>query len=101
MLHAMAQAEPTVSDSSIDTFEGLQQRLGTALEVNKPGSGTPHVVIMLPSLGLGESFLPHYANRIHVLEHRYLVACLTLVRIPGCEVVFVASQDPGSEVLDY
>jgi hypothetical protein len=101
MLHAMAQAEPTVSDSSIDTFEALQQRLGSALEVNKPGSGTPHVVIMLPSLGLGESFLSHYANRIPVLEHRYLVACLMLVRIPGCEVVFVASQDPGSEVLDY
>jgi hypothetical protein len=57
--------------------------------------------MLLPSFSVGESLLSHYANRIPALEHRYLVACLVLLRIHACEMVFVASQDPGAEILDY
>jgi hypothetical protein len=82
-------------------FEDLQAALGPALAANRPGSGTEHVVIALPSYSLGESLLAHYASRIPALEHRYLVAFLMLHRIPTCELVFLGCQPPDPEVLEH
>lgn len=50
---------------------------------------------------MGESLLAHYAARLPALEHRYVVVLGMLQRIPGCELVFVGSQHPGPEVVDY
>ena len=83
------------------TFEDLQAGLGAALALNRPGSTTEHVMVVLPSFSLGESLLAHYADRIPALEHRYLVVLSVLARVESCEMVFVGSQDPGDEVLDY
>jgi len=85
----------------VRTFEELQAGLGSALALNKPGSTTEHVLVVLPSFSLGESLLAHYADRIPALEHRYLVVLSVLARIESCEMVFVLSQHPGTEVLDY
>ncbi len=102
MLQAMAELDDALTDlAGLESFEALQERLGPAWAANKAGSGTPHLVMLLPSFSVGESLLSHYANRIPALEHRYLVACLVLLRIHACEMVFVASQDPGAEILDY
>lgn len=68
---------------------------------NRPGSGIPHVFVVLPSYSVAETLLAHYAARIPPLEHRYLVACLVLGRIETCELVFVTCQDPGPEILDH
>jgi hypothetical protein len=78
----------------------LQRRLGTVWSMNRPG-GPPHVLVVLPSFGLGESILSHYADRIPALEHRYLLATLMLPRFERCEMVFVCSQAPSAEVVDY
>lgn len=83
------------------SFEQLQSGLADALAVNVPGSPTEHVVVVMPSYSVGESLLAHYAARIPALEHRYLVVLSMLQRIPGCHLVFVGSQAPASEVLDY
>jgi hypothetical protein len=85
----------------VRSFEELQAGLGAALSLNAPGSTTEHVLVVLPSFSLGESLLAHYGDRIHALEHRYLVTLAVLARVESCEMVFVGSQDPGSEVLDY
>jgi hypothetical protein len=85
----------------VETFDAVQGRLAVALASNRPGSDLDHVVIALPSYSVGESLLSHYADRIPVLEHRYLVSALMLGRLPRCQLVFVASTDPGPEVLDY
>jgi hypothetical protein len=55
----------------------------------------------MPSFSLAPSILAHYGTRIAALEHRYLVTMFMLARIPGCELVFVCSEDPGEEVLEY
>ncbi|GAB2684405.1 peptide ligase PGM1-related protein [Kribbella swartbergensis] len=78
----------------------LQGRLGTVWSMNRPG-GPPHVLVVLPSFGLGESILSHYADRIPALEHRYLLATLMLPRFERCEMVFVCSQEPSPEVVEY
>src|SRR6266540_4371249 len=78
----------------------LQGRLGAAWSMNRPG-GSPHVLVLLPSFSLGESLLSHYASRIPALEHRYLLATLMLPRFESCELVFICSEAPSSEVLDY
>ncbi len=83
------------------SFEELQAGLGPALALNTPGSTTEHVLVVLPSFSLGESLLAHYADRIPALEHRYLVVLSVLARVESCEMVFVGSQHPGAEVLDY
>lgn len=83
------------------SFDGVQRRLPTALAANRPGSDVDHVLVALPSYSVGESLLSHYADRIAVLEHRYLVSTLLLGRLHRCRLVFVASQHPGEEVLDY
>jgi len=85
----------------LNSFAEIQGRLPIALAANRPDSATDHVVVALPSSSVGESLLSHYQDRIPVLEHRYLVAALMLGRLPQCELVFVASRDPGREVLDY
>jgi len=85
----------------VEEFALLQKRLPDAWAANTTGSTTPHVVIALPSFSLGETILSHYAPRIPALEHRYLLSCLMLPRIPGCELVFVSCASPAPEVLDY
>ena len=85
----------------METFEGLQQRLGPTLELNRPGRDDPHVLIALPSFSVGESMLSHYADRIPSLEHRYLLAALMLGRIPGCEMIYLSCADPGDDMIDY
>jgi hypothetical protein len=82
-------------------FTQLQARLGAVLAANKPGSDVEHVLVGLPSYSVGESLLSHYAERVHALEHRYLVAALMLSRIPACRFVFICSVHPGQEVVDY
>lgn len=82
-------------------FAQLQDRLGSALALNTPDCPVPHVLVALPSFSVGESLLSHYADRIPALEHRYLLSLLLLPRIPSCEIVFVSSEAPAREVLDY
>ena len=84
-----------------DAFAALEARLGAALEANRPGSTTPHVMIALPSYSVSESLLSHYGNRIPSLEHRYLNAIVIPVRIDTCEMVYVSTRPPQPEVLDY
>jgi hypothetical protein len=59
------------------------------------------VVVALPSYSVGESLLSHYQDRIPALEHRYLVSQLVLHRLEHCHIVFVASQRPAEDVLNY
>lgn len=79
----------------------LRRTLGPAWTANKPGSTIPHVLVVLPSFSVGESLLAHYAPRIPALEHRYLLSCLLLPRLPCCELVFLTCQHPGKVILDY
>lgn len=90
-----------VQDGAGVEFAELQARLGPALDANSAGSGTPHVLVAMPSYSVGESLLSHYADRIPALEHRYLLSSLVLARIESCEFVFVTSQEPEPEVLAY
>lgn len=76
-------------------------RLAVALTANSPGSTTDHVLIGMPSFGLGDITLEHYASRIGALEHRYLVSVLIAGRIPSCEVIYLCSRHPGDAVVDY
>lgn len=85
----------------MEQFEQLQERLGQALALNQPNVTNDHVLVALPSYSVGESLLSHYVDRIPALEHRYLLASLLLNRIGSCELVFVSSETPSSEVLDY
>ncbi|TDO36415.1 hypothetical protein EV643_120147 [Kribbella sp. VKM Ac-2527] len=81
-------------------FAELQRQLGPVWAMNRPG-GAPHVLVALPSFSLGETILAHYTSRIPALEHRYLLASLMLPRIETCEMVFVCSQAPVPEFVDY
>lgn len=83
------------------TFPELQARLAEACAANRPGSGVPHTVVLLPSFSIGESLLSHYADRLLALEHRFLVGQLMLHRIRDCEMIFICSEPPAPEVLDY
>ena len=82
-------------------FAALQQRLADAWLANQPGSTIDHVVLLMPSHSVADSLLTHYAPRVGALEHRYLLAQLLLPTYPGCELIFVLSQEPEPEVLDY
>lgn len=75
-------------------------RLAAALEAGRSGSGVPHVVVDLPSLSLSEPLLSHYADRVFVLEHRYLLEAAMLARQPDAEMVFLCSVAPSDVVLD-
>lgn len=87
--------------SAPSRFASLQERLAPAWEANRIGSDVPHVMVALPSYSIAETLLEHYGERIAPLEHRYLVACLSLPRYRNCEMVFVTCQDPEPEVLDH
>lgn len=82
-------------------FVNSRSRLARAIRANRPGSSTPHSVVVLPSYSVGDSLLAHYAHRIPALEHRYLLMLLSLPRIAASQVVFVTSLRPEPEVLDY
>jgi hypothetical protein len=85
----------------VDGFAALQAKLGPALEANRPGSVTPHVMIALPSYSVSESLMSHYSDRIAVLEHRYLNAVVIAGRIDSCEMVYVSTRAPLPEVVQY
>ena len=82
-------------------FDSLQMSLNRAVSLNRPGQNWPHVVVVLPSLSLGEAVLAHYGPRLPALEHRYLAAFFLLHRIPNCEVIYVSTLAPSEDVLDY
>lgn len=82
-------------------FFNSRSRLARALAANRPGSSTPHSVVVLPSYSVGDSLLEHYGHRIPSLEHRYLLMMLSLPRISASQIVFVTSLAPTPEVLDY
>lgn len=82
-------------------FDRLQASLNRAVALNRPGQTWPHVVVVLPSLSLGEAVLAHYGPRLPALEHRYLAAFFLLHRIPNAEMIFVGTLAPAPEVLDY
>jgi len=83
------------------TFEQLQADLGAAMAANRPGSGTPHVVIALPSHSVGEALLSHYGARVLALEHRFLLSSLPTHRLPDAEWIYISSLAPTAEVVDY
>ncbi len=82
-------------------FDTLQAGLNRAVALNRPGQDWPHVLVVLPSLSLGEAVLAHYGARLPALEHRYLASFFMLHRIPNCEIVHVSTLAPAPEVLDY
>jgi hypothetical protein len=79
----------------------LQQDLADAWALNRHGSAAQHVLVMLPSFSLAPTILGHYAPRLAALEHRYLLTSLMLEHMPGCQVVYLCSEKPAPEVLDY
>ena len=83
------------------SFEELQAQLGRVWALNRPGTGVEHVLVALPSFSVSETLLAHYATRIPALEHRYLLAQLMLHRIEACEMVFLGTQEPGDDVIEY
>jgi hypothetical protein len=85
----------------VQGFDTLQAALGRAVALNRPGQDWPHVLVVLPSLSLGEPVLAHYGPRLPALEHRYLASFFMLHRIPNCEIVYVSTLAPAPEVLDY
>lgn len=85
----------------VDAFSALQAKLGPALQANRPGSTTPHVMIALPSYSVSESLMSHYGDRIAVLEHRYLNALVIAGRIEACEMIYISTRAPLPEVVQY
>lgn len=84
-----------------EAIDALQAKLGAALQANREGSTTDHVLLVLPSYSVGECLLSHYADRIKSLEHRYLNALLVSARIPACEIVYTSTVRPEPGVLEY
>ncbi|RHW22743.1 hypothetical protein D0Z08_31300 [Nocardioides immobilis] len=82
-------------------FSALQADLAEAWLANLPGSDADHSLIALPSHSVAESLLAHYGPRVRALEHRYLVVYLMLHRVPHCELVFLCTQQPDHEVIEY
>lgn len=83
------------------TFTQLQAGLGPALAANREGSGTPHVVIALPSYSASASLLEHYGDRILALEHRYLLGTLMTHRLEHVDLALLSSIAPTGDVLAY
>lgn len=75
--------------------------LALARAANRPDSQTPHTVVVLPSYSVGPSLLEHYAGRLPVLEHRYLLWLLSLPLVPTSRIIFVTSVRPAHQVIDY
>jgi hypothetical protein len=86
---------------TVQSLTDLQRRLDPDWLADQPEADTESVIVVLPSHSLGGSLLSHYVQRIPALEHRYLVAYLSLHRLPNCEIVYLCSQAPNPEVLDY
>jgi PGM1 C-terminal domain len=86
---------------SVMDNRAISRGLGDALLANSHGSTTDHVLIAMPSFGLGDVTLEHYASRIGALEHRYLFCALIAARIPGCEIIYLCSRHPGPEAIEY
>ncbi len=82
------------------SFDDLQRDLHDAWSACHTAD-TDHVLVVLPSISLVGTVQTHYAARIPALEHRYLLNMLMLPHAPRCEMVFVCSREPASEVLDY
>jgi PGM1 C-terminal domain len=95
------QHEIRVGEFLMRDFTLLQRRLVSAWRLSRPPGGTEHVRVVLPSYSLGASALRHYAHRLPALEHRFLVEILQLARVEACTLVYVFSQAPGAEVIDY
>jgi hypothetical protein len=87
--------------SNVKTFAELQAGFGPIWELNRPGQTAPHAVIAFPSFALGETILAHYATRLAALEHRYLLAMFMMNRMPNCRFVYLSTEEPATEVLDY
>jgi hypothetical protein len=83
------------------TFVSHTQRLARARAASRPGSCTPHTVVVLPSYSVADSLLRHYADRLLELEHRHLLHLLMLARVPAAQMVFVTSARPSRQVVDY
>ncbi len=83
------------------SFEELQAELGPLWEMNRPGGQGDHVLIVLPSFGLGKSMLAHFAAQLPALEHRYLTTLPVLHRIPNCRIIYLCTESPSEEVLSY
>lgn len=79
----------------------LQRRLASVWRLSRPPGGVEHVRIILPSFNLGTSASEHYARRLPALEHRYLVEILQLARVDACTLLFVLTEPPEAEVIDY
>jgi hypothetical protein len=77
------------------------ERLARARSANRPGSGVPHTIVVLPSYSVSPSLLARYGPRIPALEHRQLLTMLTLPLVPESEIVFVTSASPTDRVLEY
>lgn len=82
-------------------FVDSSPALARARSANRPGSRTPHTVVVLPSYSVSGSLLEHYAGRIPVLEHRYLLWLLSLPHVPASQIIFVTSVRPARQVIDY
>jgi len=83
------------------SWNEVQGRLAEALRADRPGSGTEHVLISIPSMNLSSTLLKHYVDRLPAMEHRYLLGVCTLARLPECEIVLVCSSSPAPEVVEY
>jgi hypothetical protein len=86
---------------TVQNLADRHEKLGAAWLANQADTDTEHVVVVLPSHSVAGSLLSHDAQRIPALEHRYLVAYLLLHRFQHCEIVYVCSQAPEPDVLDY
>ena len=76
-------------------------KLAPALKANTAGGSQSHVLVVLPSFSVSETLLSHYGPRIPALEHRYLLAYFLLHPIKSCEMVYLSTEAPDHEVLDY
>jgi len=83
------------------SFDELQAGLGAALAATRPGRGHPHVVLVVPSHGVGDSLLAHYGARIMALEHRFLVSGLATHRPGNGHCLVVGSVAPSRVVVEY
>jgi hypothetical protein len=76
-------------------------KLKPALEANAAGGSQSHVLVVLPSFSISETLLSHYGPRIPALEHRYLLGYFLLHSIKSCEMVYLSTEAPDDEVLNY
>lgn len=97
----LASGNKRTGEDPLEGFHTLQASLRRAVALNRPGQDWPHVLVVLPSLSLGEAVLAHYGPRLPALEHRYLAAFFMLHRITNCEMIYVSTLAPSEEVLDY